>query len=190
MGCDIHFFVERYTDEPQKSGPKDKQEIREENLDKLEVEGGNPKRWKSTDNWEWEDNSEWDDEDSYWTINYKKWFFHHRNYLLFAILAGVRTYTSEFKYQMSEPRGWPEDVSYPLKIYSEQWGIDIHSKSYFTLPELKEKWSKIKPLMIEDMEKNGEDYSYTFDMIEDIIQRMSEIDDDPKNVRCVFAFDN
>lgn len=57
-----------------------------------------------------------------------------RNYGLFATLANVRNY-SDNDY-IDEPRGLPDDITKEVEEDSDDWGIDGHSHSYFTLREL------------------------------------------------------
>lgn len=57
-----------------------------------------------------------------------------RNYRLFSILAGVRNY-GDIK-PIDNPRGLPEDASEFVKQCFEDWDINAHSCSYFTLREL------------------------------------------------------
>ena len=66
-----------------------------------------------------------------------------RNYGLFAILADVRnghgfagTDLGDSTKPIAQPRGLPSDVSTAIGAESEQWGVDGHSHSYFTLAEL------------------------------------------------------
>lgn len=56
-----------------------------------------------------------------------------RSYSLFGILADVRNY--DFNY-ISLPKGLPNDVSKEIKEWSDRWGNDGHSHSWFTLKEL------------------------------------------------------
>lgn len=60
----------------------------------------------------------------------------YRNYGLFAILADVRNDGSVTC--IDRPRGLPDDVSDFVKKNYEDWGMDAHSCSYFTLHELLE----------------------------------------------------
>ena len=53
-----------------------------------------------------------------------------RNYAFFALLASVRG-KSERK-----PLGLPDNVSDSTKLYSDEWGIDVHSHSYLSLREV------------------------------------------------------
>lgn len=67
-----------------------------------------------------------------------------RNYDRFATLANVRNYGGTP--YISEPRGLPEDVTKLVnEDYESQFG-DAHSPSYYTLKELIEYQSTIKPL--------------------------------------------
>ena len=67
-----------------------------------------------------------------------------RNYDRFATLANVRNYGGTP--YISEPRGLPEDATKLVREdYESQFG-DAHSPSYFTLKELIEYQSTIKPL--------------------------------------------
>lgn len=55
-----------------------------------------------------------------------------RNYVLFALLAGVRNNDQE---PISEPRGLPKDVSPEVLAEAEHWGRDGHSHSWLTVDE-------------------------------------------------------
>lgn len=66
-----------------------------------------------------------------------------RNYAVFAMLANVRNgygfagvKTGEPIEPISEPRGLPDDVCAEIKEISDDWDMDAHSHSYFTLAEL------------------------------------------------------
>lgn len=67
-----------------------------------------------------------------------------RNYSRFAILADVRNYAKNP--YIDDPRGLPDDVTAEVLKDSEQWGIDGHSHSYFTLKELIDYQENIEPL--------------------------------------------
>lgn len=74
----------------------------------------------------------------------KKYFYDGRNYDLFAILADVRNGrgfagcdTGDGFNPINEPRGIPEDASDFYKKQVEEWDVDGHSHSWFTLAELK-----------------------------------------------------
>ncbi len=161
MGCDIHFYVEKWSDEEVTEGPidiSDKRDSLISNVLKLEREY----RWISVDKW-------YRDE-GYWT-NYGNSFYSGRNYDLFAKLADVRNYANNIE-PLDQPRGIPEDASYAYKLMVKEMGNDGHSHSYFTLDELLE---------------SGVDWSSTF---LNTIEKMKHVDPDPSNVRCVFFFDN
>jgi hypothetical protein len=160
MGCDIHFYVEKWSDEELTEGPidiSDKRDSRISNVLKLKREY----RWISVDKW-------YRDE-GYWT-NYGNSFYSGRDYNLFAKLADVRNYNNNIK-PLDQPRGIPVDASYAYKLMTKEDG-DSHSHSYFTLCELLD---------------SGVDWGANF---LSTIEKMKRIDPDPSNVRCVFFFDN
>jgi hypothetical protein len=171
MGCDIHFFVEKFSTDKDYEGPKSVQEERNTKLlDILNHEELEP-RWITADSWELE---EVDDDVYYWSVIRNKRFYGGRNYYLFGILAGVRYDRIE---PISEPRGVPNDISEAYKEQLNQWEGDAHSKSYLTLKELLDvDWSKYETEYISDFLTT--------------IERMKEVDPDPEKVRCLFFFDN
>lgn len=57
-----------------------------------------------------------------------------RNYRLFSLLADVRN--NGLIEPISKPKGVPDDCCDSVKKDIEQWGVDGHSHSYFTLREL------------------------------------------------------
>jgi len=165
MGADIHFFIEKFSDEPIKNGPIDISEIRDNKissiLDKQELEH----RWITADEWEI-------NEDGNWEIN--DYFYDgRRSYHLFGVLAGVRTW--DYSDTICEPRGIPQDASSAYKYMCELFKGDSHSHSYFTLEELLEVDWKSKSLKWFEKET---------------IKKMKSIDPDPKKVRAVFFFDS
>jgi hypothetical protein len=166
MGCDIHFFVEKFSTDKDYEGPKSVQEERNTKLlDILNQEELEP-RWITADSWELEED--------YWSVIRNKRFYGGRNYYLFGILAGVRYDRIE---PISEPRGVPNDISEAYKEQLNQWEGDAHSKSYLTLKELLDvDWSKYETEYISDFLTT--------------IERMKEVDPDPEKVRCLFFFDN
>lgn len=171
MGCDIHFFVEKFSTDRDYDGPKSVQEERNTKL--LEVlETESEPRWITADSWELDEE---EDEPSRWELIREKRFYSGRNYYLFDILASARSYESELV--IANPRGVPDDISEAYRVQLEQWGGDGHSKSYFTLKELLEvDWEKY--------DKEG-----VSDFLE-TIEEMKKLDSDPQKVRCVFFFDN
>lgn len=169
MGCDVHFYCERFTTNYEHNGPKELSEEREIKIGKVLGEENLEPKWISVDNW--------NNDDGYWSSDQ---FYRGRNYYLFAALADVR---NDYEIEpISEPRGIPEDVSYPIKhILKVNWGSDAHSISYFTLKELLDvDWSKYQV-------GNRADW---LDEFMDTINKMKEIDEDPTKVRCIFFFDN
>ncbi len=174
MGCDIHFFTERWTNQKEYFGPKDIQLERDR---KLEVIIGDQSEsefaWVTADTWEKSGND-------YWVSSE---FYEDRNYFLFAILADVRNgYDIE---PLSQPKGIPEDSCYPIKYIVDQWSGDGHSHSYFTLKELLEvDWDKYCT------KSPDVDRSNWLDGFKEKLNNLKELDTNPENVRCVFFFDN
>lgn len=165
MGCDIHFFTERYSSDDY-DGPKDISEERDSKLEKVLTELEREPRWITADKWV--------KEDGRWTIDYDNRFYSGRNYYLFTVLAGVRGNGPT----ILRPKGVPEDASYAYKMQLDSWGGDAHSASYFTLEELlNTNWSKYKK----------DDW---LDDFMETIEKMKQIDSDPSKVRCCFFFDN
>ena len=162
MGCDIHFFTERWTSDNKYEGPKDLSEDRDSKLEEI-LENTEPNyRWVSADSWSKDDS--WHADEMY----------NGRSYYLFAILADVRNGSGEVE-PIDYPRGIPDDASSGYKYVVDRWDGDGHSHSYFTLYEMMNyDWSKYEML--------GE--------FMETIEQMKSIDPDPKNVRCCFFFDN
>ena len=85
MGCDIHFFVERYATEPDNSnGPKDISAYRQERIDSIVENSAINPRWISADNWEFVD---YGNDESYWRCQE---IYDSRNYWLFYFLGTYR----------------------------------------------------------------------------------------------------
>lgn len=173
MGCDIHFYVERYTNKnAPKNSPKSIAEIREDNIDIIlgdNPESNRPSRWITVDEWELDD----DDDDDFWRVVRGSSYYNGRDYSLFSKLADVRTYLrSDAKNNIIEqPRGIPTDASYSYKYICDKWDGEAYSHSYFTLTEL----------LLVDWESNNFNIA---------IENMRKIDEDTDNVRCCFFFDN
>lgn len=112
MGCDIHFHVEKKA----KNG-----------------------RWVRAE--KEIDNPYYDpDEDPDWREpkkTYERWY-DGRNYALFGVLAGVRSWHTDAPYMIAGPRGLPEAPSASVQAEYRRWEGDAHSMSYFTLEELTE----------------------------------------------------
>ncbi len=167
MGCDIHFYVERWTSSNDYSGPRNLSEDREKILNELLEDVPTEYRWVSADKWKLEDGN--------WHIPWNLEYYNNRNYYIFSILADVRN-SGEVE-PLDYPRGIPNDASIGYLYKCGQWDSDAHSHSYFTLDELLNvDWSQYDSDYIEELMET--------------IEKMKEIDDDPLNVRCCFFFDN
>lgn len=176
MGCDIHFFVEKFSTDPLPEGPKDIQQVREDSINDIIDENEIiESRWISADTWRIEKGYE-GEEDEWYVEN----FYSGRNYFLFSVLADVRSgFNTTYEYYT--PKGVPDNVSYPYSYMSDYyWKGDAHSHSYFTLKELLDiKWESFE----------SEEIEWLSDFME-TIEKMKEIDTDPEKVRCLFFFDN
>jgi len=167
MGCDIHFYVERWTSSNDYEGPKDLSEDREQKLNEVLEDVPSKFRWVSADKWE--------KDDGRWSVPYHLEYYSDRNYYLFAILADVRN--GDGVEPINYPKGIPDDASSGYLYKCDQWDGDAHSHSFFTLEELLNvDWS--------EYESEGIDYFMG------TLRRMKDIDDDSLNVRCCFFFDN
>lgn len=164
MGCDIHYFTERWTSDNKYEGPKDLSEDRDSKLQEI-LENTEPNyRWVSADSWSKYDSWQADE------------LYTGRNYYLFSILADVRNGSGDVE-PIDYPRGIPDDASSGYKYAVDRWDGDGHSHSYFILDELINfDWSKYEDLSL--------------DGFMETIEKMKSIDPDPKNVRCCFFFDN
>jgi hypothetical protein len=126
MGCDIHLFVERRTENGW------------ELVDPIVPN----KYYEPTDE---QRTAGLPDDDGERPTTIDNNFCNDRNYRLFGMLANVRN-GYEFAgvdlggevVPIDEPRGLPEDVTAPVKDESDRWGSDGHSHSHFTLRELLE----------------------------------------------------
>ena len=164
MGCDIHFFTERWTSDNKYEGPKDLSEDRDSKLQEI-LENTEPNyRWVSADSWSKDDSWHADE------------LYTDRNYYLFAILADVRNGIGKVE-PIDCPRGVPDDASSGYKYAVDRWDGDAHSHSYFNLDELINfDWSKFEDFGLGEFTET--------------IEQMKSIDPDPKKVRCCFFFDN
>ena len=114
MGCDIHMHVEF-------KSPKWTDDT----------------RWKCGDYFTITDPTDPNCEPEYVGL------YEHRNYDLFAVLAGVRSY-GDFQC-ISSPKGLPDDVTEYVEKAHEEWGCDAHSTSYLTMREIVEFHEAEKP---------------------------------------------
>jgi len=166
MGCDIHVYMEKWTNSNKYDGPRDLSEDRDDKLNELLEDKPTKYRWVSADKWEY-------DGELGYNVGWESRYYDSRNYQLFSILADVRGNYSP----IVEPRGIPEDASYGYKYMCDQWDGDAHSHSYYTLTELLNvDWTEYDDCYLEGFLKS--------------IERMKEIDRDTDNVRMCFFFDN
>ena len=164
MGCDIHVYMERWTNSNKYDGPRDLSEDRDNKLNELLGNEPTKYRWVSADKWSYNEG---------WGTNWADQYYDNRNYQLFSILAGVRGDYSP----IVEPRGIPKDASSGYKYMCRGWEGDAHSHSYYTLTEL--------------LNVNWEEYDDChLDGFLQSLERMKEIDEDTDNVRMCFFFDN
>lgn len=167
MGCDIHFYTERWTSSNNYEGPRDLSEDRDQKLNEVLEDVPTKFRWVSADSWKKEDGE--------WRVEWNKQLYSDRNYYLFGILADVRNRGGVEP--INYPKGIPDDASSGYRYMCDRWDGDAHSHSYFTLDELLNiHWSEY-------------DYDYIGGFME-TLEKMKEIDEDPLNVRCCFFFDN
>lgn len=165
MGCDIHVYMERWTNSNKYDGPKDLTEDRDNKLNELLENEPTTFRWVSVDKWNYDGNG--------WRTNWQDLYYDGRNYQLFSILADVRGDYSP----IVEPRGIPEDASTGYKYMCDRWDGDAHSHSYYTLTELLNvNWEEYDDCHLNDFLKS--------------IERMKGIDEDTDNIRMCFFFDN
>lgn len=129
--------------------------------------------WKSADIWQY------DQDDDYWNIPFEKQFYTGgRNYNLFSALCGVRS--SSFYNSppiISDPKGYPLNISSEVQRMIDRWGTDGHSHNWNSLDELKSfDWSE---------------YGTTCDFFRnEVIPKMEELLKDNEDVRIVYLFDN
>lgn len=112
-------------------------------------------------------------------LKFEGWVYHQRDYDLFAFLADVRNYDESID-PLDQPRGMPEDTSPMLFKLYEEYGVDGHSHSYFSLPELLAADQEFAYLKLDAFTKKGS----AIRKLEDLAQG------DPDSVRIVFWFDN
>ena len=154
MGCDIHFYVEKKINN----------------------------KWQCIDNIL--PNIDFDENDEHCLDFYIESIYTNRNYFLFGILAGVRSYCEE---PISEPKGLPDDVSDIIKELSNNYGVDGHSHSWLTLKEILDyDWDSVEKVCFEEYE-----YNYINDFKHVIKKLIScSIDVSLLDIRCVFWFDS
>jgi hypothetical protein len=167
MGCDIHFYVERWTSSNNYGGPRDLSDDREQKLSEVLEDVPTKFRWVSADNWQIEDGE--------WNVDWSEQFYSDRNYYLFSILADVRN--DGGVEPIGYTKGIPDDASSGYLYKCDQWDGDGHSHSFFTLEELLNvDWSEYESEYIDDFMKT--------------LEKMKEIDENTSSIRCCFFFDN
>jgi len=183
MGCDIHFFTERWTNNKNYDGPKDIQTERNNKLNNIlknDEYTYQEYSWVTADKWT---NIVENGEQDYWNADE---YYNDRNYFLFSILADVRN-SYDIK-PISEPRGIPDDCCFPIKYVTNLWHGDGHSHSYFTLKELIDvDWDSYCNCTNPKQPFNRTHWLDDFKLT---LNKLKEIDSNPENVRCVFFFDN
>lgn len=136
MGCDIHLFVEVRKDgkwEAIKDIDKYALKQAQEDLDYFRCFGAD--EMPGYTEMDFIERVEQESQPKYMFL------YNGRNYNLFSMLAGVRNgYRSNGNTYEITPidyaRGVPSDASDAYKQYADEWGVDGHSHSYFTLTEL------------------------------------------------------
>lgn len=127
--------------------------------------------------------------------------FSDRNYQLFGVLAGVRSY--EYP-QIDAVRGLPSGCPQELRNYIEKtWENSCHNVTWYSLGELnkavknKKKWPKYDIWYDENgvAHKDKETYGphYGLKRLRDSVQHFADIEgwfDDPEDVRVVIFFDS
>lgn len=115
MGCDIHCYLEvrhfRYNDKDRNNGV-----------------------WANADKWVRNSFSVLYPEDNEPKYHVDEPITRHRNYFLFAALAGVRNYWDVKP--VRDAKGMPDDAADEVKAECERYGVDGHSHSWLTFREL------------------------------------------------------
>jgi hypothetical protein len=221
MGADIHLYVEKKVDGQWQAVRGDNPRIKDyrryaenhegrgdseqaENYRKYanEIESGEQLKQAEDDY----------DRDYYAPKVLEDWVYNGRNYDLFAILADVRngygfagSYTGEGFKPISEPKDIPSDVSVEVEKASENYGIDGHSHSWFTVKELNDyDWEQETVTLragwyemrtpLEELKQNTETALYkdcVGNFYTETIPKLKELaGNDLESVRIVFWFDN
>jgi len=174
MGCDIHFHIEH-----KKNG-----------------------KWTKVINPKADESLEYPDYEPSWGLD--------RDYEMFALLAGVRgelRYDDDDEpYQIGFPwYAFPDDLSDEVKADLSDEG-HYHSHTCITLPEFlafdwdmpwkgevdRRKQTRCKECksLYYVVDKSIYTFAHRFDDLMKVIEKMKGLDDNPENVRAVFAFDS
>ena len=158
MGCDIHLFCE-YRENYDTWKCADHFRIRTDGVpDKVKIQSVN---------------------------DYPKYLepiplYDNRSYAFFSLLADVRN-SGDVK-PMDDRKGLPHDVSDIVKAYSNYWGSDGHSHSWYTARELlKQKYDMEykKPWLNSDEELENEELSWAYsslsELCQEMVRRMAEV---------------
>lgn len=158
MGCDIHLFCE-YRENYDTWKCADHFRIRTDDVpDKVKIQSVN---------------------------DYPKYLepiplYDNRSYAFFSLLADVRN-SGDVK-PMGDRRGLPHDVSDIVKAYSNYWGSDGHSHSWYTARELfKQKYDMEykKPWLNSDEELENEELEWAYgglsELCQEMVRRMAEV---------------
>jgi len=157
VGCDIHYMIEV-------RGKKD------------------PTKWRlafsASKLYDMVDKGELFDYDQI----YRHPLYLDRDYTLFAVLAGVRSWVNAFS-PISRPKGIPPDASPGYNAMCEKWRGDGHSHSWLTIKEIQDyDFSKVhrvlsdEPPRLQYFQENFIPSALKFGK--------------PENVRICFFFDN
>jgi len=122
MGCDIHMYTELKVNNPDNA------------------EGFS---WINCDKFMFDKYAQTERREELYCNHIYGW----RNYTLFAILAGVRAYSSKVS-TISKPRGLPHNINFITKKEYDWWGGDAHSASWLTLRELINYFNKYEDKVI------------------------------------------
>ena len=197
MGCDIHFYVEKKIKVWRRAKDRCVSPPRMYNTVITRS------KWISADKWsEFSDrSSEFPNRSSTLGVDYKDSFEPDRSFILFAVFANVE---NEWGLSHQEVRGLPRQMSKLVRNETKYHALDNHSHSWISLPELinidLNKIKKEYDLFYKnhkDDNRQGEKKYYDDEYftriqrsLNDTIEKMKKLDDNPENVRCVFWFDN
>lgn len=181
MGCDIHIYREKFSNEADygRLSKFEKRELTLEMIDDKIFEH----RWISADDWHIETYGRKDDVDyeEYWYT--QRIEYGDRNYEFFNCLAGGVRGDSTSSSVISEPKGVDLNSSKAYLKEVDYADGDGHSHSFLTLSELRKGLAKIKVLQ-----------NYTIEQYKSMLHDLEELnktnDGNPDHVRICFFFDS